>query len=119
MRFPSDAIPIHLLTKEAFVTYRRLLKPDGILAVHISNQHFDLEPLVQGVAHDLGMIPILIVNDEDEDNEIFASDWALLTENAEFIANETVSQAITPWLAERKQVVWTDDYANVIALLYD
>ncbi len=109
--FSSDAIPIHLLTKEAFVTYRRLLKPDGILAVHISNQHFDLEPLIQGVARDLSMIAILIVNEEDEDNEIFASDWALLTENAEFIANETVSQAITPWLAEQKKVVWTDDYS--------
>jgi spermidine synthase/FtsH-binding integral membrane protein len=117
--FSSDAIPIHLLTKEAFATYRKLLKPDGILAVHISNQHFDLEPLVRGVARDLDMVAVLVVNAEDETNEIFAADWVLMTVNAEFIANETVSQSITPWLTEREDVVWTDDYSNVIQLLYD
>lgn len=117
--FSSDAIPIHLLTKEAFATYRKLLKPDGILAVHISNQHFDLEPLIRGIARELDMIAVLVVNEEDKANEIFAADWALMTENAEFIVNETVSQSITPWLAEREEVVWTDDYSNVVRLLYD
>lgn len=116
--FSGDAIPVHLLTKEAFSLYLKHLRPGGILAVHISNQHFDLEPLVRGLARDAGQIPILIVNEADEDNEIFTADWALLTTNEKFLANPTVSNAITPWLAGQEDVVWTDDYSNLLGVLY-
>ena len=46
--FSSDAIPVHLLTKEAMELYFRHLKPDGILAVHISNRYLDLQPVLAG-----------------------------------------------------------------------
>ena len=48
--FSSDSIPLHLLTKEAFATYRRALKPDGLLLVHISNRYIDLNPVVAAEA---------------------------------------------------------------------
>src|SRR3546814_20237583 len=48
--FSSDAIPLHLLTREAVGIYARVLKPDGILLIHISNRFFDLEPVLAAEA---------------------------------------------------------------------
>ena len=52
--FSSDAIPVHLLTREAFALYFRHLQPGGVLAVHVSNKHLDLEPVVAMAAESLG-----------------------------------------------------------------
>lgn len=48
--FSSDAVPAHLITSEAFTAYERHLKPDGILAVHVSNRFLDLAPVIQALA---------------------------------------------------------------------
>jgi SAM-dependent methyltransferase len=69
--FSSDAIPVHLLTMEAFQLYFRHLRPDGILAVHISNRHLYLEPVVAAAAQKLGKDGVLIENPDDHANEIF------------------------------------------------
>ena len=52
--FTSDAVPLHLLTREAYQMYLRHLKPDGVLAVHISNRYLDLEPVVAQAMADIG-----------------------------------------------------------------
>jgi hypothetical protein len=119
--FSGDAIPVHLLTREAFELYLEHLRPDGILAVHISSLYFDLKPLIRGLARELDWPSILIENTEDPDSEVFSCDWAILTWNGEFFAKENVIQSITPWLAEPsnvpEEVVWTDDYSNLFQLL--
>jgi SAM-dependent methyltransferase len=56
--FSSDAIPVHLITKEAVETFLKKLAPDGILAYHISNRHLDLEPVLGNIARDLGLVSI-------------------------------------------------------------
>ena len=77
--FTSDAIPVHLLTREAFALYFRHLKPTGILAVHVSNRYLDLVPVVSRNARDLGKAAI-DVDDEDEDEDYFSnSDWVLVS----------------------------------------
>ena len=53
--FSSGSIPVHLLTLEAFEEYLRVLGPDGLLAVHISNRHLELEPLLGLMARELGL----------------------------------------------------------------
>ncbi len=55
--FSGDAIPVHLLTREALALYRRHLQPDGIIAFHVSNQYVDLEPVIAGIASDAGLVP--------------------------------------------------------------
>jgi hypothetical protein len=119
--FSGDAIPVHLLTREAFELYLKHLRPDGILAVHISSLYFDLKPLIRGLARELDWPAVLIENMEDPDAEVFSCEWALLTRNGEFFAEEAVTQGITPWLAETsgtpEEVVWTDDYSNLFQLL--
>lgn len=52
--FSSDAIPMHLMTREAFALYARMLKADGFLLIHISNRHIDLEPVIAAAAREMG-----------------------------------------------------------------
>ena len=53
--FSSDAIPIHLLTREALALYRSKLRRDGVLAFHISNRFLELEPVLGDLARDAGL----------------------------------------------------------------
>ena len=66
--FSSDSIPVHLLTKEAMQLYFHHLKPDGILAVHISNRYLDLEPVIEGEAKALGKTAREMDTDDDDAN---------------------------------------------------
>jgi hypothetical protein len=116
--FSSDAIPIHLLTREAFDVYREHLEPDGVLAVHISNRHFNLEPVMRGLAREMGRDAVLITNEANDQNEVFMSDWVLITSNQELIDHPSVSEAFTSW-GDDRHIVWTDDYSNLIGVLFD
>ena len=83
--FSGDAIPVHLLTKEAFALYLRHLKPGGILAVHTSNTYLDLAPVVQLLADDVHYPVRLITNGDDLRKLIDTSDWVLVTRNEDFL----------------------------------
>ena len=65
--FSSDSIPIHLLTEEAFKLYFERLKPNGVLAVHVSNKYLDLKPIVKLAALALGKESRVIDTDDDEE----------------------------------------------------
>src|SRR5690606_5955471 len=74
--FTSDAIPVHLLTAEAFEVYADALSKDGVLLVHISNRVFDLEPVIASAADELGW-SVLVGMGETQDDEL-ASVWVAL-----------------------------------------
>ena len=114
--FSSDAIPVHLLTRECFGVYRRLLKEDGILALHISNRYFSLGPVVRGQALP-GESALRIYSDGNEVQGTDDSEWVLLTRNKQFLENPEVSREVTGWPGnEPKSVIWTDDYSNLFRL---
>jgi hypothetical protein len=116
--FSSDAIPVHLLTKEAFEIYDRHLKRDGVLAVHVSNAHLDLEPVVRGLARGLQMQALCIRSPEDGSRGQAAATWMLLSRNRAFLANDAIQRATsTTGSAEVGEPIWTDDYANVLGAL--
>ena len=81
--FSSDAIPVHLLTREAFEIYERHMKPDGIIAVHISNRYLDLEPVVVNLARHSTTSWPLSYDENDEEWWVYSSTWMLLTRNDE------------------------------------
>jgi SAM-dependent methyltransferase len=115
--FSGDAIPVHLLTREALALYLQRLKPNGVLAIHTSNTYLDLNPVVKLLADDAGVESRLISNNDDNRKLIDASDWVLLTRNQEFLLklDETTLQDsvdIPPGLR-----VWTDDYNNLFQIL--
>ncbi|HMK65035.1 MAG TPA: fused MFS/spermidine synthase, partial [Thermodesulfobacteriota bacterium] len=77
--FSGDAIPVHLLTREAFGEYFRHLKPDGILAVHVSNMYLDLIPIVAGLAREEGKTAIAVFDDGQEGRFTTRNDWVLIS----------------------------------------
>ncbi len=113
--FSGDSIPAHLLTKQALELYFRHLKPDGILAIHISNAHLDLEPVVEKLGATLGKHSILISSDEDEDAEIYTSDWVLMT--SEPLTSPEIKEAGKKPGSNPKMRLWTDDYNNLFQIL--
>jgi spermidine synthase len=116
--FASDAVPVHLLTREAFDVYWRHLAPDGILAVHVSAIHLDLEPVVRGLARPAGKQTVRIINNADSKAAVAWSDWVLVTVNQVFLNSEDVARAASRGSSPpRAAVVWTDDHSNLLPLL--
>ncbi|MDP2865134.1 MAG: fused MFS/spermidine synthase, partial [Elusimicrobiota bacterium] len=115
--FSSDAIPLHLLTREAFAVYFKRLRPDGVLAVHLSNLFLDLEPLVRGLAQEAGKKTVLIDNPEDEAAGSEAATWMLITGNEKFLSAPLVKAGAAALPADPKTLVFTDQYSNLFRLL--
>jgi hypothetical protein len=114
--FSSDAIPIHLLTREAVALYLERLAPGGVLLFHVSNQHLALAPVVGAVAADLGLSALERVDPGrvDEDAVLFGSHWVLLARDPAHFAG----LADSSWRFLRPppdEIVWTDDFSNVLS----
>lgn len=126
--FSSDSIPLHLLTKEAFATYRKALKPDGLLLVHISNRYIDLNPVVAAEAKANGWSAALRHDSPTEqliNRGNRASQWIALSRDPAKLAELTgrVDKVKSryynseQWLqldAPGETNPWTDDYASVL-----
>ena len=115
--FSGDAIPVHLLTREALALYRRHLQPDGVVAFHVSNQYIDLEPVIAGIARDAGMRAISVHSHGDEQNGLYYADWILVTSNQTFLAQPEIVNAAFPTPLRADVRLWTDNYSSVFPLL--
>jgi SAM-dependent methyltransferase len=115
--FTGDSIPVHLLTREAFVEYFRHLRPDGVLAVHISNRYLDLAPVVAAAAHALHRPAMLITSPEDDSKGESVATWVLITDRKNFFSNPDLKwdgQMLEPG---GKEILWTDDYSSLLPVL--
>jgi SAM-dependent methyltransferase len=115
--FSGDAIPVHLLTREAFAVYLRHLKPDGILAVHTSNTYLNLPPVVQLLAAETGCYARLIINDDNHRKLIDSSDWVVVTRNRHFLDSIDTNVLIEPIAVPPNLRAWTDDFNNLLQIL--
>ena len=118
--FSSDAIPVHLITREALQTYLRHMKPDGIVAFHVSNRFLDLIPVVARLAEELELHAVLVNDDEDEEEKTLKSrsDWVLVSREAAALqAPDITAGGATPAEDRREWRTWTDDYSNLIQIL--
>jgi SAM-dependent methyltransferase len=122
--FTSDAIPVHLLTREAFATYLRHLGPGGVIAVHVSNRYLDLEPVVLRAAEHFGLAGAIVNDEEPEDEDaeettgIYGSDWVLLARDDALLGRSPILEASS----ERPDVparlrLWTDDASDLLRVL--
>jgi SAM-dependent methyltransferase len=114
--FSSDAIPVHLLTKEAMQLYFRHLKTDGILAVHVSNRYLDLQPVVAGEARALGKLARVVDTDDDDTQDIFGATWVLVT-SPETGFDDVEMKNSAEIQFKKKVGLWTDDYSNLFQIL--
>jgi MFS family permease/SAM-dependent methyltransferase len=118
--FSSDAIPVHLITREALGVYLRHVKHDGIVAFHVSNRFLDLIPVVARLAKEHGAHAMLVRDDPDEEEDYRRSrtDWVLVSRDPAALKRPAIGErgAVEPedrpgWRT------WTDDYSNLIQIL--
>jgi SAM-dependent methyltransferase len=115
--FSSDSIPVHLLTREAFELYFRQLKPDGVLALHVSNQYLDLLPVVEAAAARLGKEAILVNNGDDHQRGIYSASWILIGSPQGFYGKGEMEKAGAILLPAARERPWTDDYSSVLRII--
>ncbi|MSO21438.1 MAG: hypothetical protein EXQ56_13475 [Acidobacteria bacterium] len=116
--FSSDAIPVHLLTREAIQLYFRHLKPEGVLALHISNRYLDLKPVCEGGAQAVGRSAWAVEDEGDQASYFSSSTWVLITSDKSFYETEAFKDAYSYELAPKKGFrSWTDDYSNLFQIL--
>lgn len=113
--FSGDAIPVHLLTTEAMQIYARHLSHDGVLAVHISNSYFDLEPVVRALGDEFGLSARVQACSKGADGGVaLESVWMLLCREP-----AVLTKALGPDSASvnSRTVLWTDDRNNLLNVL--
>jgi hypothetical protein len=114
--FSGDAIPVHLLNREAFAVYLRHLRAGGVLAVHVSNKYLDLKPVVRGLAGSFGLRAVLV--DARSSGVLWSSDWVLVARDAAPFADAEVDVAALPLAVNEAGLpVWTDAYSNLLGVL--
>jgi len=117
--FSSDAIPIHLLTREALAGYLSRLSPHGVLLFHISNRHLDLHPVVAAEAAMAGLTVIAKRDDRANDFLVDYRSNALVA----VLARNTADLGDLPnrpgwvWIRTDRVPPWTDDYSDVLSAL--
>jgi hypothetical protein len=118
--FSSDAIPAHLMTREAVALYFRKLAPDGVIAFHISNRFLDLRPVIIALANDAkvaGALGERQPETEERGKLYYGSRWMVLAKHKETLSELVKIDGWYPlgtWPASR---LWTDDYTDVLGVL--
>jgi spermidine synthase len=116
--FSGDAIPVHLLTLEAIRIYQRHLKPTGVIAIHVSNRHLDLVPVVGTLAKETNMYVVKVPNGQETGAMECTSDWMLVTGSAEFASHPRIL-GCSHTLEERdtQGPLWTDQFSNLLRIV--
>jgi hypothetical protein len=117
--FSSDAVPMHLLTSEAWETLVRHLRPDGILAFNITNRYLDLAPVVAEAAAANGFSGIVVDDAGVEEDYYSPSSWILLSRDPAMFDNPNFEDKYAISKLKRKPGFrgWTDDYSNIVQIL--
>jgi hypothetical protein len=124
--FSSDAIPVHLLTREALAVYLHKLRPGGVLAMHLTNQNLDLVPVVDALISDAGLAGLVQQNDVDSAEELMqgkdASQWAVIARDGATLAPLASDPRWTPLPVHPgappdRRYLWTDDYSSIFSIV--
>jgi SAM-dependent methyltransferase len=115
--FSGDAIPVHLLTREALASYARVITPDGVIAFHITNLYLDLAPVVGQIARDAGFQAVLIDDRTTVSRWMLPSRWVLLTHSTTLLQQPEIASYSTPIVARSGVPVWTDQFSNLLRIL--
>jgi hypothetical protein len=115
--FSGDSVPMHLITIEAMKIYLKLLKKDGVLAFHTSNNELKIEVLVYNMAKKLNLTPLRIKSGHERHMGILKSYWVLVSNNKNLQKVKAVKKGKIPWSKNIKQVIWTDNYGSLLQIL--
>jgi spermidine synthase len=114
--FSGDAVPAHLLTREAMDIYLKHLTPKGEVAFNISNRYLNLVPVIERLAGHAGFTALHISSAGDAANGQFPAEWMVLSRNADTLA------ALRPFARADEQIdpqfaLWTDHHSNLFEIL--
>jgi len=120
--FSSDAVPVHLLTREAIAGYVRALAPQGIIAVHITNRHMKLEPVIAAVALENGLAARIRRDDRIPPSEVAAttrppSVWVILARSETDFGEIAADKRWLPLRTRSDVPAWTDDFSNIVRVI--
>ena len=115
--FSGDSIPVHLLTREAFASYARVIKPDGVIAFHLTNRNLDLAPVVENIARDAGFQAVLVADRPEPNGLTLPSDWALVTRSARFLQQPEIAAFSTAIAPRPGLPVWSDQFSTLFQIL--
>jgi spermidine synthase len=116
--FSGDAIPLHLLTREAMAVYRRQLGPGGVVAFHVSNSYLSLAPEIALVADAEGMQARMVESFEVPAEGAYRATWVLVSADPQFFAKPGVQAAAARITRRPGLRVWTDDYSSLLPVLH-
>ena len=114
--FSSDSIPVHLITWQAVGVYRKHVKPDGVIAFHVTNRFLNLIPVVGAIAKAHGLSAVWIA-DDGEGSLASKSDWVLLSANEKLLGHPRLTEAALPIEEHPDWRLWTDDFNNLVQVL--
>jgi SAM-dependent methyltransferase len=116
--YSSDAIPVHLVTREALALYLKKLGPGGILVFHISNLHLDLQPVFANLAHDAGLASFVQDDTDVSAAEVaqgkYPSQWLVMARRAEDFSRLAKDSRWVPYTGDPRLPVWTDNYSSLL-----
>jgi spermidine synthase len=118
--YSSDAIPVHLITKEALQMYQTRIKPDGYLMFHITNRYFDLRPILGNLAAELNMTGMINSYEPDIDAAAVSdtsSVWVVLAKDPKHLAHLAGNENWRALKPDPSQPVWTDDFSSLLSAL--
>jgi SAM-dependent methyltransferase len=114
--FSSDAIPVHLMTKESMTVYLRHLKPGGAVVFHVTNRFLKLAPVVKRIADAQGLYTVLIIDDAEE-TSFSRTDWVLVTRDKALVESDAIARKASEIETVPGLGVWTDDFNNLYQIL--
>jgi spermidine synthase len=115
--FSGDAIPLHLLTREAMEVYRRQLAAGGVIAFHVSNSYLNLAPAIARLADAEGMQARVVENEAVPAEGAYRATWVLVSAGAGFFARPGVSGVAMEIARQPGLRLWTDDYSSLLPVL--
>lgn len=115
--FSGDSVPVHLLTREAFAAYFKHLKPDGVLALHVTNRFLNLEPVVKAAAASFHKEARRVEFEGDRSRQIFHSSWVLVSSNKKLMQHPLIADVSEDIPITVHTRMWRDDYSSVFSAL--
>jgi hypothetical protein len=114
--FSGDSVPIHLITTEAMDVYMRHMRPDGVVAFHVTNRFLALAPVVERIAQASGLHAVL-VHDEPSGAALRNTDWVLVARDPQRLARGAIARATSAIVPIPGLRAWTDDFNNLFGVL--
>lgn len=115
--FSSDSIPTHLMTYQAMGVYLKNMKPDGVIAFHVTNRFLHLAPVVKRIADEHGLHTVLVADDPDSGSDLANTDWVLVSRSKAVLENPRITESMEKIGEIPGLRLWTDSFNNLFKIL--